>query len=264
MWMSHGTHMDLTFHTYARVTSRIWGFSHLRLLSFEWVMWHIRLSHVTHMNESCHTYGWVMSHTWMSHVTHMNESCHTYEWVMAPIILHKSRYHTATHCNTLQRNATHCNTLQRNATHCNTLKHTATCYNASYINPVIINPVITHMHVPVCVSITLFMHYLCHAYTHRHGHIHKSYVCTHYRTHADPIILHMHDSSHTHRHSHIHNNHIYPWSINLCMCFIVSQWDIWGLCFIVSQWDILGLHINCFMTLPLKTTTIWDSAKDVR
>ena len=29
-------------------------------------MW---MSHVTHMNESCHT--------WMSHVTHMNESCHT-------------------------------------------------------------------------------------------------------------------------------------------------------------------------------------------
>ena len=41
------------------------------------------------MNESCHTYEWVMSHIWMSHVTHMNESCHiymneschTYEWV---------------------------------------------------------------------------------------------------------------------------------------------------------------------------------------
>ena len=38
---------------------------------------------------SCHT--WTshdtrercMSHIWMSHVTHMNESCHTYEWVMS-------------------------------------------------------------------------------------------------------------------------------------------------------------------------------------
>ena len=37
------------------------------------------MSHVSHMNESCHTYEWVMSHIWMSHVTHMNESCHTYE-----------------------------------------------------------------------------------------------------------------------------------------------------------------------------------------
>ena len=32
-------------------------------------------SHVTHMDESCHTHRWVMLHTWMSHVTHMNESC---------------------------------------------------------------------------------------------------------------------------------------------------------------------------------------------
>ena len=47
---------------------------------------YIWMSHVTHMNESCHTHEWVMSHTyewvmshmWMSHVTHMNESCHTY------------------------------------------------------------------------------------------------------------------------------------------------------------------------------------------
>ena len=43
------------------------------------------MSHVTHINESCHTYEWVMSHIWMSQVTHMNESCHTYEWVMSRI-----------------------------------------------------------------------------------------------------------------------------------------------------------------------------------
>jgi len=60
-------------------------------------MSHIGMSHVTHMNESCHTYEWllihnnenchtyksVMSHMWMSHVTHINGSCHTYEWVMS-------------------------------------------------------------------------------------------------------------------------------------------------------------------------------------
>ena len=43
------------------------------------------MSHVTRMNESCHTYEWVMSHVWMSHVTRMNESCHTYEWVMSHV-----------------------------------------------------------------------------------------------------------------------------------------------------------------------------------
>ena len=36
------------------------------------------------------------------------------------------KYHTATHCNTLQHTATHCNTLQHTATHCNTLQHTDT------------------------------------------------------------------------------------------------------------------------------------------
>ena len=33
--------------------------------SIKWVMTNIRMSHVTHMNESCHTYEWIMSHIWM-------------------------------------------------------------------------------------------------------------------------------------------------------------------------------------------------------
>jgi len=28
------------------------------------------ISHITHMNESCHTHEWAISHTWMSHDTH--------------------------------------------------------------------------------------------------------------------------------------------------------------------------------------------------
>ena len=35
------------------------------------------------MNEARHTFEWVMSHIWMSHVTHMKEACHTYEWGMS-------------------------------------------------------------------------------------------------------------------------------------------------------------------------------------
>jgi len=46
--------------------------------TYEWVMSHVWMSHVTRINESCHTYGWVMSHVLMSHVTRMDESCHTY------------------------------------------------------------------------------------------------------------------------------------------------------------------------------------------
>jgi len=56
--------------------------SHPRM-SYERVISHIWMSHVTHVNESYHTCEWVMLHIWMSHVTHVNESCHTYEWVMS-------------------------------------------------------------------------------------------------------------------------------------------------------------------------------------
>ena len=45
--------------------------------SYEWVMSHVWMRHVSRMNASCHTHGWVMSHTWMIHVSHRNESCHT-------------------------------------------------------------------------------------------------------------------------------------------------------------------------------------------
>jgi len=40
---------------------------------------HISMSHVTHTNESCHTYKWVMTNI------HTNESWHIYEWVMSHI-----------------------------------------------------------------------------------------------------------------------------------------------------------------------------------
>ena len=55
-----------------------------KYVTYEWVMSHISMSHVTHINESCHTYQWVMSHVWMSPVTHINESCHTYTSTSVP------------------------------------------------------------------------------------------------------------------------------------------------------------------------------------
>jgi len=73
IWMSHVTHMNESCPTY------------------EWVMSHgcmshvLYASHVSHTNESCPTFEWVMSHTRMSHAPHMNESCLTHEWVM-PLI----------------------------------------------------------------------------------------------------------------------------------------------------------------------------------
>jgi hypothetical protein len=73
-------------HTYERVMSHtcIW-------MNKSW------MSHVMHMNESCHvnafeymSHEWVMSHIWTSHATYMHadkwvaiEFCHTYERVMS-------------------------------------------------------------------------------------------------------------------------------------------------------------------------------------
>ena len=53
--------------------------------TYEWVMSRIWMCQVTHMNESCHASEWVMSRIWMSHVTYMNESCHISECVMSRI-----------------------------------------------------------------------------------------------------------------------------------------------------------------------------------
>jgi len=55
------------------------------------------MRHVTHVDESCHTYERVESHTWVSHATyewvtsHMNKSCHTYERVTSHTSGHTSR-----------------------------------------------------------------------------------------------------------------------------------------------------------------------------
>ena len=77
-WMSHVAHMNESCHTYEWVMSHIW-MSHVAR-TYEWV-----ISHITHMNESCRMDEWVMSHKWMSHVAHMNESCRTYQWVVSHI-----------------------------------------------------------------------------------------------------------------------------------------------------------------------------------
>ena len=56
------------------------------------------MSHVTHVNESCHTPEWVVSRTLMRHVTHVNRSCHTYDWVMSHIwLIHVSQMNEKYH-----------------------------------------------------------------------------------------------------------------------------------------------------------------------
>jgi len=93
VWMSHGTyewvmaHISTSYVTYEWVMALV-SISHA---TYEWVMtymnesWQIWLGHVTHIDESCHTYEWFVSHIWINRVTHMNDSCHTYELVMSHI-----------------------------------------------------------------------------------------------------------------------------------------------------------------------------------
>jgi len=91
--MSHVTRVNESRDTYEWVmsrmchanesgTARIWMYrdvthSCLSHGSFIWSaqFWTSQLP----TNESCHTYEWVVSHIWMSHVTHMNGLCHAYE-----------------------------------------------------------------------------------------------------------------------------------------------------------------------------------------
>jgi len=138
-WMRNITHMNQsrhTFgwerehvgHTYERVKPRVciwslhtneWVMSHLRTrhaTCMHLVASHKRMSHVTHMNKSWHTYEWEREHAghtyeWVmalvcigsrypkktSHVTHMTESWHTYVWVRehaAQCIRARSSIHT--------------------------------------------------------------------------------------------------------------------------------------------------------------------------
>jgi len=74
IWMSHGTHMIESWHTYKCVMAHVW------------------MSHGTHMNGSWHTYEWVTAHIWLSHGTHMNGSWHTYERVTALMWLSHHAY----------------------------------------------------------------------------------------------------------------------------------------------------------------------------
>jgi len=73
IWMSHITHVWMSLVLYT-------GNDGIRTMKRgrRGLMSHVWITHVTRMNESCHTYEWVMLYTWMSDVTRMNESCLTH------------------------------------------------------------------------------------------------------------------------------------------------------------------------------------------
>jgi len=67
------------------------------------VIWHIWVSHVTHMNESCHSCEWSCrwyewSQVWLSYVTHTNSSFHMCECGMSPVSMsHGTRVNRTCH-----------------------------------------------------------------------------------------------------------------------------------------------------------------------
>jgi len=93
--MSHVTHTNEMLPSVAHVTRYITHMNAslctyesdaaVRMLSWDISRYTCDMTHVTHTDESCHTYEWVMSQVWIGHVTHTNESCLTYEWVMSHV-----------------------------------------------------------------------------------------------------------------------------------------------------------------------------------
>jgi len=92
--MSHGTRMNESYHTCHWVILRC-PYTCIALpicmchvtrtnasgLISKCTLWHIWVSHGTHMSESWHTYEWVMAHK------QLTESCHTHERVMSHMCL---------------------------------------------------------------------------------------------------------------------------------------------------------------------------------
>jgi len=70
--LSWVTHMSESCHTYEWVIQQTNEPCHI----YEWAMSYIWMSHViSELNELCHTNEWVTVHAWVSHVTH--------EWIMS-------------------------------------------------------------------------------------------------------------------------------------------------------------------------------------
>jgi len=106
--MSHVVYIDGSRHAHKCVMSYVWMrhvtdtlvrhviYTNASRHILSWVTSQIRMSPVTRINasghtykESCHIHEWGMPYymnesrhiMWMSYLTHINDSCHIYEWV---------------------------------------------------------------------------------------------------------------------------------------------------------------------------------------
>jgi len=58
--------------------------------TYECIMPNIWMSHVTNMNQPCHTYEWAMSHTHVTQATKRCSACHKFSKVSPTVILHSN------------------------------------------------------------------------------------------------------------------------------------------------------------------------------
>ena len=123
IWMSHVPCMKESRHEYVWVMSHIW-ISYARHM-YEWFTSHVWRAHLPHTNECCMHMD--------SHVTHINESCHTYEtimsymWTLRVVPCMQICDHMHESCSVLHYVAVCCSVLQCVAMRCSEwlISHTA-------------------------------------------------------------------------------------------------------------------------------------------
>jgi len=188
----------------------------------DWVMSHIWMRHVTHVDDHpyvlsfhlllqlCHTRECVMQYLWMSHVTRVNESCHMYAWVMSHI-----RMSLVTHMNKschIHEWPPMCDLLPpvvkfwSHTWMCHVNPMHESCHNYEWVVSHVQMMHVTHMNES------------CHTYEWVMSHIWMSHV-THITSHVThvkdhPWLIHMCDMPHLLLHAVTHMNescHTYEW-----------------------------------------------------
>jgi len=76
-WVSHVTHMNESCHTHMNETHHTyeWHVAHLR----ESCKWYVTRCECKGTRCKCQTYDWVMLHIWIRYITHMNDMSHIWE-----------------------------------------------------------------------------------------------------------------------------------------------------------------------------------------
>ena len=165
VWMRHVTHVNEACHTCK------WGMSHKRMghVSYEGdVSRHVTSrAHACAMsaNRAMSGLWWLMSHVWMRHVTHVNEAYHTYEWDVSCVT---EACHFMCSCLSAKSEPRHVRS------HC--------------------IPVHVCLYVCVCVCARVCVHVCAYIYTCINEHV-NMHVHVHTHTHA-------HTHTHTHTHTH--------------------------------------------------------------